>query len=287
MYCLLVYVLIWKSFCYFVVIMAKEKGEIDINLASADDFALLPGIGKNKAQAVIECRENLGGHFSSIDDISSVPGISKTLFDSIRPRLICKVASNELDTEEEMIDNRMLLRSGEMLQVTMKQVLKRKLSAKSDSEVSHSSSGVLCEKRPKYNVCDSLDIKSPRSPPTKLLSGYYGYPTPSCAMPGDTVRRRLPSCMTVPPANLDTWLQIFRDWTNEERTSALNALVDVCDMSLVRHLMAKIEPQFQRDFISLLPKELALYVLSFLEPKDLCKAAQTCRYWRILAEDNL
>merc|ERR1712088_316987 len=44
---------------------------------------------------------------------------------------------------------------------------------------------------------------------------------------------------------------------------------------------------FQRDFISLLPKELALYVLSFLHPRDLLRAAQTCRYWRILAEDNL
>jgi len=28
-------------------------------------------------------------------------------------------------------------------------------------------------------------------------------------------------------------------------------------------------------------------VLSYLEPKDLLRAAQTCRYWRILAEDNL
>lgn len=34
-------------------------------------------------------------------------------------------------------------------------------------------------------------------------------------------------------------------------------------------------------------EQLALYVLSFLEPKDLLQAAQTCRYWRILAEDNL
>lgn len=33
--------------------------------------------------------------------------------------------------------------------------------------------------------------------------------------------------------------------------------------------------------------QLALYVLSFLEPKDLLQAAQTCRYWRVLAEDNL
>lgn len=43
----------------------------------------------------------------------------------------------------------------------------------------------------------------------------------------------------------------------------------------------------QRDFISLLPKELSLYVLSFLEPPHLLRAAQACRYWRILCEDNL
>ena len=52
-------------------------------------------------------------------------------------------------------------------------------------------------------------------------------------------------------------------------------------------MMQVIEPQFQRDFISLLPKELALYVLTYLEPRDLLRAAQTCRYWRVLAEDNL
>lgn len=33
--------------------------------------------------------------------------------------------------------------------------------------------------------------------------------------------------------------------------------------------------------------QLALLVLSFLEPKDLLRAAQTCRNWRFLAEDNL
>jgi F-box/WD-40 domain protein 7 len=32
--------------------------------------------------------------------------------------------------------------------------------------------------------------------------------------------------------------------------------------------------------------QLALYVLSYIEPKDLLRAAQTCRYWQILCEDN-
>lgn len=41
------------------------------------------------------------------------------------------------------------------------------------------------------------------------------------------------------------------------------------------------------EFVLGLLFQLALYVLSFLEPKALLKAAQTCRYWRVLAEDNL
>lgn len=68
---------------------------------------------------------------------------------------------------------------------------------------------------------------------------------------------------------------------------AIDELIERCEPTQVRHMMQVIEPQFQRDFISLLPKELALSVLAFLEPKDLLRAAQTCRNWRFLADDNL
>jgi len=80
---------------------------------------------------------------------------------------------------------------------------------------------------------------------------------------------------------------VFARFTNAERLVAINQLINTCEPQQVRHMMQVIEPQFQRDFISLLPKELALYVLNYLNPKDLLRAAQTCRYWRILAEDNL
>lgn len=33
--------------------------------------------------------------------------------------------------------------------------------------------------------------------------------------------------------------------------------------------------------------QLALLVLSFLEPRDIARAAQTCRYWKCLSDDNL
>lgn len=90
-----------------------------------------------------------------------------------------------------------------------------------------------------------------------------------------------------PPPEMNDWLYQFKRWSNAERLLAIDQLIETCEPTQVRHMMQVIEPQFQRDFISLLPKELALYVLSFLEPRDLLRAAQTCRNWRFLAEDNL
>ncbi|GAB1603669.1 hypothetical protein Ahia01_000648200, partial [Argonauta hians] len=99
-------------------------------------------------------------------------------------------------------------------------------------------------------------------------------------------RKKIPS-KSNPPPELAQWLHTFQSWSNPERCLALDEMIELCDPTQVRHIMQVIEPQFQRDFISLLPKELALYVLSYLGPKDLLRAAQTCRYWRILTEDNL
>uniref|UniRef100_H2ZI74 F-box domain-containing protein n=1 Tax=Ciona savignyi TaxID=51511 RepID=H2ZI74_CIOSA len=95
-------------------------------------------------------------------------------------------------------------------------------------------------------------------------------PTKKPVVPGDTA-----------------WLQRFLQWNSREKIEMLEHLIGVCQPHEVRHMLEVIEPQFQRDFISLLPKELALYVLSFLHPRDLLLAAQTCRYWRVLSEDNL
>lgn len=90
-----------------------------------------------------------------------------------------------------------------------------------------------------------------------------------------------------PPPELSEWLEQFKQWSHVERLMAVDRLIEHCEPTQVRHMMKVIEPQFQRDFISLLPKELALQVLSYLAPKDLLRAAQTCRSWRFLCDDNL
>lgn len=58
------------------------------------------------------------------------------------------------------------------------------------------------------------------------------------------------------------------------------------DLNQLKALHTAIEDRIKIDIVSKVPYEIALYIMSFLTPKDLCQAAQTCRSWRIVCEDN-
>ncbi|GBP77470.1 hypothetical protein EVAR_56081_1 [Eumeta japonica] len=88
------------------------------------------------------------------------------------------------------------------------------------------------------------------------------------------------------PPETEQRLTHFQVWSNNEKIQALDALITHCSASQVRHVLKAIEPMFQRDFISLLPKELALTVLGYLRPKDLLRAAQTCKYWQCPSDNK-
>jgi hypothetical protein len=59
-----------------------------------------------------------------------------------------------------------------------------------------------------------------------------------------------------PSAEVVGWVDAFSRWSHSDRIQALDHLIAACQPAQVRHMMAVIEPQFQRDFISLLPKEV-------------------------------
>jgi F-box-like len=135
----------------------------------------------------------------------------------------------------------------------------------------------------------ALDSVSTPHSSLVLSSTLTSLATPKSASSGHEKRtpRLIIPTKDNPPPELMEWLLQFQRWTNVERLVAVDKLIETCEPTQVRHMMKVIEPQFQRDFISLLPKELALHVLSYLEPKDLLRAAQTCISWRFLADDNL
>nr|WP_299240221.1 ComEA family DNA-binding protein [uncultured Halomonas sp.] len=66
--------------------VAQEAQNININSADAEMLIQLPGIGKAKAQAIIEDRET-NGPFSSPEDLSRVNGIGDATVESLRDQI--------------------------------------------------------------------------------------------------------------------------------------------------------------------------------------------------------
>ena len=60
---------------------------ININEASWEELALLPGIGNKRAEDIVAYRE-LYGPFQSVEDILKVSGIGTSIFEEIRD-IIC------------------------------------------------------------------------------------------------------------------------------------------------------------------------------------------------------
>jgi competence protein ComEA len=66
------------------IVGASETLVIHLNTATIKDLDLLPGIGTEKAAAIIAEREKRG-RFQSIDELLTIPGISKNIFEQIQP----------------------------------------------------------------------------------------------------------------------------------------------------------------------------------------------------------
>ena len=62
---------------------ASDFGKININDATIDELATLPGIGETIAQRIIDFRERYG-QFTNIDELSQVQGIGEKRLDAIR-----------------------------------------------------------------------------------------------------------------------------------------------------------------------------------------------------------
>ncbi|XP_065646432.1 F-box/WD repeat-containing protein 7 [Hydra vulgaris] len=242
-----------------------NKPMIDINSMTIQELESLPGIGKAKASAIINHREVLSS-YQSLSDLISVEGITKTLISKIQEEYVIVFSKSKDQQCNSTLKNQ-------------NNNLKRQY--KLDSNISHWRSNK--ENPSPDKRCKNSDV----SHDDLLLNNQICATSISSLCNSFLNTDHTISYKNDIPYGMPQWLNQFKSWGREERLYVINELIGMCDMSIVRHMMAKIEPYFQRDFISLLPKELALYVLSFLEPKHLCKAAMTCRYWRVLAEDHL
>ena len=272
--------------------MAGQRRIVDINSATTEELEGLNGIGRTIAKSIVDVRTALGG-FSSIEDLQVIPHIRRDFIALHKDGLCCSPlpslnrretrGSAKAKTGRQSLNRRSsptAANKGRGTPTGKNESAKRKLSSSShqqDNDESEKSS-------PEKKFCTPTQKRLLKLLPHRNY-GTIKTATPVMS-PVDSRCRHMSFC-SHPPAGLEEWLQTFLQWTTEERKYALDEIIENCEPTVVRHIMGTIEPRFQRDFISLLPRELALYVLSFLEPSDLLRAAQTCKCWQTLCDDNL
>ncbi|XP_062863960.1 epithelial cell-transforming sequence 2 oncogene-like [Trichomycterus rosablanca] len=84
-------------------------------------------------------------------------------------------------------------------------------------------------------------------------------------------------------------LHWFDLWTDGQRKHFLHLLFGRCSESQLKFAsdyVIQTVPVTRLDFTTVLPRFLSLYILSFLNPMDLCAAAQVCWYWKFLTEQD-
>lgn len=71
-----------------VVVKGNEKssGKICLNTATIEELCTLSGIGKSRAEAILQYREEQGA-FSTIEEIKNIAGIKDGLFDKIKDKI--------------------------------------------------------------------------------------------------------------------------------------------------------------------------------------------------------
>ena len=62
---------------------AEQSGVVNINTATAEQLARLPGIGEAKARAILEARREVGP-FESAEDLLVVKGIGNSALEKLR-----------------------------------------------------------------------------------------------------------------------------------------------------------------------------------------------------------
>ena len=82
------------------------------------------------------------------------------------------------------------------------------------------------------------------------------------------------------PEHFEKWLtdieKQFKLLSGEQKNQTLDVLISACGGSQLYHLTTILDRLVKRDFLALLPKEIAFYLLSFLNTSTLEVCCQVC-----------
>ncbi|QLL32312.1 hypothetical protein HG536_0C04810 [Torulaspora globosa] len=78
----------------------------------------------------------------------------------------------------------------------------------------------------------------------------------------------------------------FSKSNNKLRKLMLEGLLNACCFPQLSCVASLVQNMIRIDFISILPQEISLRILCYLDCQSLCSAAKVCRRWKIMADDD-
>ncbi|KAM7199999.1 WD40-repeat-containing domain protein [Rhypophila sp. PSN 637] len=81
-------------------------------------------------------------------------------------------------------------------------------------------------------------------------------------------------------------LESFDSMPNEFKSWMMYQFLRRCPRKTLRMVADVVNPALKCDFLLQLPLELSLHVLSYLDHRDLCRAAQVSKHWRNIVDSN-
>jgi F-box and WD-40 domain protein CDC4 len=85
---------------------------------------------------------------------------------------------------------------------------------------------------------------------------------------------------------LASMLETFDSMPNEMKTVMMFHFLKRCPRKTLHLIADTVNPALKCDFLDQLPMELSLNILSFLDHRDLCRAAQVSKQWRSVVDSN-
>ncbi|XP_046335333.1 F-box only protein 16-like isoform X1 [Haliotis rufescens] len=76
-------------------------------------------------------------------------------------------------------------------------------------------------------------------------------------------------------------------WSDDQRRRLLEDLVMKSknrQLDYARDLIKEKVPALRKDFTRVVPRVVSLYIMSYLDPRSLCRCSRVCWYWKYLSE---
>jgi len=95
-----------------------------------------------------------------------------------------------------------------------------------------------------------------------------------------------PQLPTPTPMDIPTMLDTFDAMPTELQTYVMYQLLRRCNKSTLHVVADVVNPALKCDFLAMLPLELSMNVISYLDVKSMCRAAQVSRKWRQIVDSD-